>query len=110
MYGDTDEKVKVPYFVTHHIQSIMALPIFALCLGLWIGAHFNHTPSESATGSAVTINNPPAIVDRGCSDDPKLTNDQIIVETNKCSAGGLDAEALHCGENADTITIQCKPK
>jgi hypothetical protein len=39
-----------------------------------------------------------------------MTNDEIITETNKCNQAGLDAEALHCGDDMQTVIIQCKPR
>ena len=39
-----------------------------------------------------------------------LTNDEIIATTKQCEDSGLDAEALHCGDNHQTVTVQCKPR
>lgn len=40
-----------------------------------------------------------------------MTNEQIIEETRKCEDAGLDAQALHCGnEDHKTTSIQCEPR
>lgn len=105
------DEPKVSIFVKYPVQFVVALPVMALCIGLLVGIYHSSDPVEDVRGSVVTINNnPPVVVDRGCLDDPKLTNDQIILETTKCTAAGLGAEALHCGDNYDTMEIQCTPK
>lgn len=49
-------------------------------------------------------------VDSGCDNTPKMTNAQIIADTQTCESAGLDAEGFHCGTNPTTIQIQCKPR
>lgn len=39
-----------------------------------------------------------------------LTNAQIIEETKLCNEAGLDAESLHCGDDHQTVIVQCKPR
>ena len=39
-----------------------------------------------------------------------MTNDEIIAETNKCNSAGLDAMALHCGDDHQTVIIECRPR
>lgn len=39
-----------------------------------------------------------------------MTNAQIIDETKTCNDAGLDAEALHCGDDHQTVLVQCKPR
>lgn len=48
--------------------------------------------------------------EKGCEIMPKMTNAQIITETQLCSAANLDSEAFHCGTDPITTMIQCKPK
>lgn len=52
----------------------------------------------------------PSIEINDCTKDPKLTNDQIIADTEKCRSAGLDAQALHCGDDMKITVIQCLPK
>lgn len=49
-------------------------------------------------------------VKSGCENDPVMTNAEIINETKVCESSGLDAEALHCGDDFKTTIIQCKPR
>lgn len=39
-----------------------------------------------------------------------MTNDEIIAETTKCNSAGLDAQDLHCGDDHQTVIVQCKPR
>lgn len=39
-----------------------------------------------------------------------MTNAQIIEETKTCYDAGLDAEPLHCGDDYQTVIVQCKPR
>ena len=39
-----------------------------------------------------------------------MTNAQIIEETKTCNDAGLDAESLHCGDDHQTVIVQCKPR
>lgn len=38
-----------------------------------------------------------------------MTNEQIVDTINYCKSNGLESEPLHCGDNHQTVTIQCKP-
>lgn len=46
----------------------------------------------------------------GCSQDPVMSNEQIIGESKKCTDAGLRAEPLHQGWDARIVHIQCVPK
>ena len=39
-----------------------------------------------------------------------MSNAQIIEETKTCYNAGLDAEPLHCGDDYQTVIVQCKPR
>lgn len=109
MYDDNEE-VNVSIFKKYPIQLAMIVGglVCVFIAGIIAGLGTSDEPKQPQ-GAIVNINNG-APANRGCSDMPKLTNDQIIIETNKCSAAGLDAEALHCGEDYQITIVQCKPK
>lgn len=39
-----------------------------------------------------------------------MTNTEIIAETKLCNGEGLDAVALHCGNDQQTVIIECRPR
>lgn len=39
-----------------------------------------------------------------------LTNDEIIATTQKCNQAGLDAVSLHCGDDYQTVIVECRPR
>ena len=67
--------------------------------------------TKIAIGADVSELKPKDIVKVGdCSTDPKLSNEEIITLNNQCVAAFMDAEALHCGDDARITHIQCLPK
>jgi hypothetical protein len=39
-----------------------------------------------------------------------LSNDEIITTTKKCNSEGLDAVPLHCGDDYQTVIVECRPR
>lgn len=39
-----------------------------------------------------------------------MSNDDVISETHKCESAGLNAQALHVGDDWTTTAIQCMPR
>jgi len=47
---------------------------------------------------------------QGCDGMPKLTNAQIVRETQYCHSNNMKAVPLHCGDDEQTTIVQCSPK
>ena len=93
--------------MNNECKSICAVLAVAMVLGACT-AKIESKPNENGkTEIALNVNEDKP---KTCIDRPELTNDDIINETHKCEAAGLNAVALHCGDDYGTIKIQCEPK
>jgi hypothetical protein len=97
MYGDTNEEKQKSFSQRWGWWLIIGAPIITLVVGITTG--YMTRPADP----------PHSAPARDCTSMPSLTNEEIIATTNQCTAAGLGATALQCGDNAATIIIQCKP-